>query len=94
MKELNKTIAFFDGICVLRNASVRLIIKYDKQKHFYFATLQFDVAKEFLLHQSEKIQQKDSIILWYKSDINKNTFSPYLLGEKPKFDSHSYGNNK
>lgn len=63
MKELNKTVVFFDGICVLCNASVRFIMKFDKQKHFYFATLQSDVAKEVLLHLPEEIRKKDSIIL-------------------------------
>jgi len=79
MKELNKTIVFFDGICVLCNASVRFIIKYDKQKHCYFATLQSDVAKEILLHQSKKIQQKDSILLWYKNKVYTESSAVLML---------------
>jgi predicted DCC family thiol-disulfide oxidoreductase YuxK len=79
MKELNKTIVFFDGICVLCNASVRFIIKFDKQKHFYFATLQSDVAKEILLHQSKKIQQKDSILLWYKNKVYTESSAVLML---------------
>ncbi len=81
MIELNKTIVFFDGICVLCNASVRFIIKYDKKKHFHFSTLQSDVAKQFLLHQSEKIQQKDSIILWYKHQVYTESSAVLMIAK-------------
>lgn len=57
------SIVFFDGVCILCNSSVQLILKYDRKQFFYFATLQSDVAKEVLLHLPEEIRQKDSIIL-------------------------------
>ena len=57
------SIVFFDGVCILCNSSVQLILKNDCKQYFYFATLQSDVAKEVLLHLPEEIRQKDSIIL-------------------------------
>lgn len=63
MVPLDISIVFFDGICILCNSSVQLILKNDRKQYFYFATLQSDVAKEVLLHLPEEIRQKDSIIL-------------------------------
>lgn len=63
MVPLDISIVFFDGVCILCNSSVQLILKNDRKQYFYFATLQSDVAKEVLLHLPEEIRQKDSIIL-------------------------------
>ena len=59
----NKSIILFDGVCNLCNSSVNFIIKHDKKKHFLFASLQSDAAKEILLHHSLNKIIFDSIIL-------------------------------
>jgi predicted DCC family thiol-disulfide oxidoreductase YuxK len=41
-------IILFDGVCNLCSASVRFVIKRDKKKKFYFASLQSDFAKKAL----------------------------------------------
>ena len=69
MNNQEKTIVFFDGVCVLCNATVQFILKHDKHSRFYFASLQSDVAKEFLLHYVRDFEQKDSVLLWYKGKI-------------------------
>ncbi|MBI9041394.1 thiol-disulfide oxidoreductase DCC family protein [Lutibacter sp.] len=58
-----KSIIFFDGVCNLCNSSVNFIIKHDKKKHFLFASLQSDAAKEILLQYNSKKIIFDSIIL-------------------------------
>jgi predicted DCC family thiol-disulfide oxidoreductase YuxK len=58
-----KSIIFFDGVCNLCNSSVNFIIKHDKKKHFLFASLQSDAAKEILLQHNSKKITFDSIIL-------------------------------
>jgi len=51
-----KSVILFDGVCNLCNSSINFIIKNDKKKHFLFASLQSDAAKEILLqHNSKKI---------------------------------------
>ncbi|MFK5957309.1 MAG: DCC1-like thiol-disulfide oxidoreductase family protein [Lutibacter sp.] len=58
-----KSIILFDGICNLCNSSINFIIKNDDKKHFLFASLQSDAAKEILLHLPSKNLNLNSIVL-------------------------------
>lgn len=80
MIDANKSVVFFDGVCVLCNASVQFILKRDGKQYFYFATLQSDVAKQFLLHVPENILKKDSIILWDKGKIYTESAAALKIG--------------
>lgn len=80
MIDTNKPVVFFDGVCVLCNASVQFILKRDKKHYFYFATLQSDVAKQFLLHVPENILKKDSIILSDKGKIYTESSAALKIG--------------
>jgi|SRR5690554_234941 len=56
-------IILFDGVCNLCNGAVTFVIKRDKKNLFKFATLQSDIAKEYL---GESLSEKDflaSIVL-------------------------------
>ena len=64
-----KSIILFDGVCNLCNSSVNFIIKHDKKKHFLFASLQSDAAKEILLQFPTKKLTLDSILLIEGKDI-------------------------
>ncbi|MBK5208156.1 MAG: thiol-disulfide oxidoreductase DCC family protein [Flavobacteriaceae bacterium] len=59
----NKSIILFDGVCNLCNASVNFVIKHDKKKHFLFASLQSDAAKEILLQFNLKNLTIDTVFL-------------------------------
>jgi len=60
MRNNNKSIILFDGVCNLCNTSVQFILKKDKKNIFLFASLQSDAAKNILLHKnSEKIINSD-----------------------------------
>ena len=69
----NKSIVLFDGVCNLCNNSVQFIIKRDLKKHFLYASLQSDAAKDLLLQYNVNNSQPESIILlkqdkvYYKS---------------------------
>ncbi len=65
----DKSIIFFDGVCVLCIWSVLFILKRDKNNRFLFSTLQSDVAKQFLLQNDAKIIHKDSIVLFKNKKI-------------------------
>jgi len=79
-----KPILFFDGICNLCNASVRFVIKRDKEKQFLFASLQSDVAKNILLHKNSKINM-DTIILLDKNKIYTKSDAALLVLKKIGF---------
>jgi len=81
----NKSIILFDGICNLCNSSVNFIIKNDSKKHFLFASLQSDAAKEILLHFPSNNLNLNSILLIENGNIyEKSTaalkVSRYLNG--------------
>jgi predicted DCC family thiol-disulfide oxidoreductase YuxK len=42
------SIILFDGICNLCNHSVKFVLKYDKKKVFYFASLQSNAGRRLL----------------------------------------------
>lgn len=64
MKEHSSySIIFFDGICVLCNATVKWIIKHDKKNVFKFASLQSDFAKKTLQKYKPLQVIPDSIVL-------------------------------
>lgn len=47
-KEVSNSVVFFDGVCNLCNSSVQVILKNDPKKHYRFASLQSEHAKEAL----------------------------------------------
>ena len=81
----DSNIILFDGVCNLCNSSVQFIIKRNKKQHFYYASLQSDVAKEILLQHLEKKITLDTIVFVEKGNIyTKSTaalrISRYLDG--------------
>lgn len=70
-------VILFDGVCNLCNQSVQFIIRKDKKKQFYFASLQgqtgqdlldrFDLSKDhfssFVLVQNDKVYTKSTAVL-------------------------------
>ncbi|MEZ4840042.1 MAG: DCC1-like thiol-disulfide oxidoreductase family protein [Flavobacteriaceae bacterium] len=81
----DSNIILFDGVCNLCNSSVQFIIKRNKKQHFYYASLQSDVAKEILLQHLEKKITLDTIVFVEKGNIyTKSTaalrISKYLDG--------------
>ncbi|MGN7312160.1 thiol-disulfide oxidoreductase DCC family protein [Alkalicoccobacillus gibsonii] len=46
--ETDKGIILFDGVCNLCNKSVNFIIKRDKRKYFYFASIQSEIGQTLM----------------------------------------------
>jgi predicted DCC family thiol-disulfide oxidoreductase YuxK len=62
------SIVFFDGICILCNNSVRLLLKADKKKCLYFSPLQGKYIQSLRLTQDLKsIIFYDNSKIYYKS---------------------------
>lgn len=62
MKKANTSYIFFDGYCNLCNASVDFIVRRDRKRSFYYASLQGDTASKILADKPE-LHGKDSIVL-------------------------------
>ena len=60
---MNSPIILFDGVCNFCNFWVNLILKYDKEKKFKFASIQSDFAKKFLEEYKINTLGIDSIVL-------------------------------
>ena len=87
MRNIDKSIILFDGVCNLCNTSVNFIIKHDTNNHFRFASLQSDAAKEQLLHNNIKNDknQLDSIILIENNHIYYQSSAALRILKKLKF---------
>ncbi|MCO5232834.1 MAG: DUF393 domain-containing protein [Chitinophagales bacterium] len=62
-------LVFFDGVCNFCNSSVLWIIKRDRNKIFYFASLQSEVAKNTLRKFNINNTEIDSIIYIKKGNL-------------------------
>ncbi len=63
-----RRIVFFDGYCLLCQASVQFIIHRDPAGHFQFSPLQEDLAKNLLPPMNES--EVNSVILWEEGKIS------------------------
>lgn len=67
MQKVNESpVLFFDGVCNLCNSSVQFILKNDKKKIIKFASLQSEIAREYL---NDKLPLPDSIVFLEKGKI-------------------------
>ena len=65
----DQPIIFFDGVCNLCNGAVNFIIDRDKNRHFYYASLQSEQAKSVLKELGEEDTKLETII--YKDKDNR-----------------------
>lgn len=73
-------ILLFDGVCNLCNNSVQFVLKNDKKKETYFASLQSEVGQQILTNQGLSTQQLDSIIYYRNGKVwQQSTAALYLL---------------
>lgn len=80
----NQSIILFDGVCNLCNASVRLILKYEREPNFYFATLQSDTAKNILSTFKTEIIF-NSVLLINNNQLYQKSTAALLIAKKLKY---------
>jgi|TARA_B110000438_G_scaffold33857_2_gene33568 predicted DCC family thiol-disulfide oxidoreductase YuxK len=87
--KINKKIILFDGFCNLCNPIVKIILKLDKNKKFYFSSLNSSFSKKILNDKIDKNFHGKTIILYTDDKIyikSKAVFQIiYLLGGYLKF---------
>ncbi len=72
MKDKTKHIVLFDGICNLCNASIKYIIKHDKNDVFRFSAIQSSTGQMLIKKYGIDTKKIDSII--YIPPHNKNYY--------------------
>ncbi len=77
----NEPVILFDGVCNLCNASVQLILKYERDRNFRFAALQSNAAKSILEDFSnEKIS--DSVLLIENGKLYQQSDAALMIARK------------
>ncbi|XEC93350.1 thiol-disulfide oxidoreductase DCC family protein [Paenibacillus tarimensis] len=61
MKDNEKAVVLFDGVCNFCNSSVQFIIKRDSKRRFQFASLQSEAARRML--NDHHAPPSDSVVL-------------------------------
>lgn len=83
----NQSIILFDGVCNLCNASVRLILKYERKPNFHFATLQSDTAKK-LLSTFKTEDTFNSVLLISNNQLYQKSTAALLIAKQLKYFRH------
>lgn len=63
MGAIPNSLILYDGVCGLCNRLVRFVLKRDKQDHFWFASLQSEIAAAILRKHGRNPQALDTIYL-------------------------------
>lgn len=59
----SQNVILFDGVCNLCNFFINFVIDRDDQKHFKFASLQSEIAHEFLSESNQVSHNLESVVL-------------------------------
>lgn len=85
----NRPVILFDGVCNLCNASVQLILKYERDRNLRFAALQSKTAKSILENFSgEKIS--DSVLLIENGKLYQQSDAALMIARRLKYFRHLY----
>lgn len=76
---IDKPILFFDGVCNLCEGFVQWVVKRDKGAIIYYASLQSDFAKKFTADTQLKVEDVNSVILYYKGKYYTESDAPLHL---------------
>ncbi|MBN2261819.1 MAG: DUF393 domain-containing protein [Prolixibacteraceae bacterium] len=85
----NRPVILFDGVCNLCNASVQLILKYERNKSFRFAALQSIAAQNILSgFANEKIS--DSVLLVENGKLYQQSDAALMIARRLNYFRHLY----
>lgn len=75
----------FDGVCNLCNSSVQLVIKYDKNACFSFASLQGEFGQNLLKQKALDLKTFDSFILLEGDQLYTQSTAALRVAKKMSF---------
>lgn len=73
LKNSDKKIVFFDGVCNLCNSSVDLTLKKNLKENLYFASLQSDFTQDFFGQMNYRTEDLKSIIFYSEGKFFKKS---------------------
>jgi len=80
VKTSDYSLILFDGYCNLCDKWVQTVIKWDKKKHFKFASLQSNTGKNLV--EQFKLQEYDSIVLIDKNEASIESAAAFNILRK------------
>lgn len=75
-------VILFDGVCNLCNAAVQFVIKHDKKKVFYFASLQGAYGQNFLATKPEGLSNLKTFILCEEGKVYTKSAAALRVAKK------------
>lgn len=79
----------FDGVCNLCNASVRLVLKYERDHEFRFASLQSEAAQVVLLN-FKGLKIHDSVLLVENGQLYQQSDAALMIARRLNYFRHLY----
>jgi predicted DCC family thiol-disulfide oxidoreductase YuxK len=72
-------VILFDGDCTFCNFWVQYVLKRDKNRQFYFSSLQSDVTKDFIFSLDKRFQETDSILVCFKKEVYDKSDAVFVI---------------
>ena len=85
VKNQDKDVILFDGVCNLCNSSVDFVLRHDTKKAFLFASLQSDAGKELLEKAGLEESYLDSIVLYSEGSVYVGADAALRIAAKLRF---------
>ena len=70
-QHITNPVILFDGVCNLCNRSVQFVIRHDPKKHFRFASLQSEAARQLSIIYHIDTAETDSFILVENGKVSR-----------------------
>lgn len=80
-----RAVVFYDGSCGFCQASVQLVLKYNKRKDLYFAALQSDVLPSLVRADKLPDPLPDSILFWEDGELYQESEAALRIARHLKF---------
>jgi predicted DCC family thiol-disulfide oxidoreductase YuxK len=75
-------VILFDGDCTFCNYWVQYVLKQDKNREFYFSSLQSDIAKDLIFSSDKRFQETDSILVLFKKKVFDKSDAVFVILKK------------
>lgn len=81
LSEIKQPLILFDGYCNLCSSSVQFIIKRDKKKQYFFASLQSDLGKQIIQHFQLDFSKTESVLLYNNNKLYSQSTAALLIAK-------------
>ena len=75
----HRPVIFYDGECKFCSYWIQFVLKRYKKRQFYFSPLQSDVAKNLISGLDKRIQNTDSILVFFKKEVYDKSDAVFVI---------------